>query len=194
MPYTRPWTIAAPLGTVQAKDIDLLFRQHNEDIEERLESVLVTDMALDPLVLKDDVKGKFVGKKLLIHPVGIIEGTLTVGVSGDYKVRSGPMYLPIPLAPRNTITKIEALVERMAGSPTILRLYGQAFTSGGVPRIMLHEHTSATPGKYIATLDINFLLEDATMYYVYVESSGSNSMRWYGTRITYDSPDNGATV
>jgi hypothetical protein len=193
MPYTRVWSIATPLGTAQAKDIDLIFRQLKEDLEERLEGVLVVDMTADPLVLKDDIIGKYTGKELLIPGVTFREGTINTGGHTTSTGSGASVISLLPIAPGNTIKKIEFLVELMGGASITAQLMSQSFTAAVSLAAMLEELVSITGGKHIMTLNMSQTLAAGSMYFLRVFGTGA-TVRVYGARITYDSPSNEATV
>jgi hypothetical protein len=193
MAYTRAWSLAAPLGSVQAKDIDLLFRQLKEDFEERLESSLIVDMTADPLVLRDEIIGKFTGKTLLLPASAFIGGTY---IPSTGRIFGGDeLVAALNLAPGSVITKLEFLVERTGGANITAALYATQFTTGAVARnVVVASPPSVTAGKHIITINTVQQLQPDYSYDVQIIETGGGTANLYGVRVTYNSPSNFAAV
>lgn len=64
MPYTNPWDSNSPLGSQAANTADDEFRKFRLDMEERMEDKIITDITVDPWVLRPEVLGNVIGKRL----------------------------------------------------------------------------------------------------------------------------------
>src|SRR5678816_4211661 len=132
MPYTNLWSNVIPAGGVQAKLIDDHIRQLRFDLEERLEDKIFTDMALDPLVLKDEFSGKKVSKQMVISFAEMSKSVLgKEHIIDQYKMiaftDSAPVVIPIHLPPGVTLTLFEVMNDRVDSGSVIFDLRKRAF-------------------------------------------------------------------
>jgi hypothetical protein len=205
MPYTNPWSVVIPAGGVQAKLIDDHIRQLRLDLGERFLDTLFTDMALDPLVLKDAVKGKKVDKKLIIPFSDFIKGSLGKEFLFDqYKLTAFtdtvPLICPIQLPPGVTLKRIEFMNDRVDAGSVIFDLRKRDFGAGfpNNDNALVATVTNNGPVGVVVSAPADFaeVIDANHFYWVVVDATGTagNSFQIMGIRLTYDAPDSLSTI
>lgn len=195
MAFTRSWTIR-PAGTVQAKQIDDEIRYLREDIEERMEQLLVDNWSIDPLVLKDSVSGRVFGKTITIpgvafHKDGGNYNASNTGFDASSYTDSDPLIAPLELPVGCTIKLMEVLGNRGSAGSIQVRLHRHAFAT--VANTVLIT-TVAVGGAGAQLVESGVLAETIATnayYTIDVDAPGTagNIYYLYAVRITYDTPD-----
>lgn len=198
MPYTRAWNEATPAGTRAANQIDDAIRELKVDIRERMETTLVVDWDVDPVVAKPDISGAVTGKYLLFGPHGL--QSQDDEDDTDYRNNHVEMeigktlYMDLVVPIGITITEFAATVDRMAAGTVTVKLIRQEFSTGVQTDI-------ATVTRNVDSIGVTtsgVLAETTTNDRLYVVSFTSNNVilgsRFYGCRIKYNTPNSQAVI
>jgi hypothetical protein len=210
MPHTRPWSVTAPAGTVQAKQIDDEIRKLRVDIDERMADVAV-DFTADPVVLQSQYLGNVDGKQLVIPysafsstraGLGVKEVIVNVGFLNAF-TDSPLLIAPVILPPGATITTIEVMIDKGDAASIAWDFYARAFAAGEArvgsqtAMVSLIHKTEAGVNVLLSTSGVVALPIDANhLYYIVVDGVGpaGNSFDLYGARITYNVADCRVTI
>lgn len=203
MPFTRPFSVSNIPGTTLAKQIDEEFRASKLELLERFNATLFVDFAADPLVLKDSLAGKVVGKQLLIPHNDFKEriggpkrpeiNELFTAIFED----TGTMQASVVLPPGVTITKVEFLVDR--GQIDIIHWALDRLDFDLTPSktaISLGDFSTAGV-QIIDSGAIAHVVQNNSYYQLTLETTSSanvDSFLLYAARITYDTPSHLNTI
>lgn len=203
MPYTNTWAETEYPGTTQARDIDDKARLTALAIEERMEDALVVDWRADPVVPKDSLLGKKVGKYLLIgcERFRELNGTLkAVELNPNFLAvfrGSARVMAHVHLPPGTTIKLVELMVNRGDVTNYTWRLISVDFANPPTETVLINDAAVATAGFHIRSSAVqNIAVAENKLYYLDLDTAGAadvNSMFLYGARITYDTPDSTKT-
>lgn len=197
MTYTNPWDVTTPAGTEQAKKIDDHFRRLRLDLQERL-LVLFTNMTADPVVVKDEIKGKKVGKKLFIPYSSFVNEASIAYDAGGYVLISAdaqPVRASVMLPVGVIVKKIRWLVDSADTGQITLKFRTNAFAEGASPTTD-NSQTKAVSGPEIKDSGTITFAIDGTRY-CWLEAdkiSGTNTWKIYAVEITYDTDDSRSTM
>lgn len=202
MAYTNLWNSNSPPGTQAANTADDEFRKFRVDIEERLEDKLITDITLDPLVVRPEILGNVVAKRYMIHhsaftpdvvwDIVTTNTTFTRTVlytehnASDANIRS--MWSPLYIPPGTTISGIEFLVNRNGAGNMSVKFVKNDFTTIPVSDSGTSTATSVN-GIVILSLAPAYLVLDSKMLALEVTFPVSQAARLYGAKIIYSTPD-----
>lgn len=202
MAYSNVWDSNSPPGSQAANTADDEFRKFRLDIEERLEDKFVTDVTLDPLVVKPEILGNVVGKRYLVHHSAfvpdvtwnssILATTFTRTAlyieheSADANTRS--MWAPLHIPPGVTISGIDFLVNRNGAGNMTVKFGKIEFTI--TPSSDFGTSTStAVNGIVILSLAPAYLVLDTQLLALEVTFPTSQASRLYGAKVFYNTPD-----
>jgi|SRR5882724_10684925 len=201
MAYTRAWNSSSPLGTIAANTIDTEFQNLKGDLEERLEDKFITDVVVDPWVVRPEILGNVAGKTLLIHHSAFREdGAVGGNVSrvdlyaqGAQSVTS-IMQAPLLLSVGASITSVQFSTDRGTsfGTITCVLLYNDFTNTPATTTI----GTIASSVNGITILAIPAGLPHAVLplklYFLKVTLASAQvgtTPRFYGAKVTYDVAD-----
>ncbi len=208
MAYTNVWNSNSPPGSQDAKTADDEFRKFRLDIEERMEDKFITDVTVDPWVVKPEILGNVTGKNVCLHhglfspevtydgagPTGNIftRSTLFVeNVRGSQLILFGGLVLP----PGVTVTDIVWVGNRNNGSTNISFIFEAADLSSQT--IFTHSTVATTANgiQSVVASGLSVVIAGVRAYYLkvvlpYVGSGG----RFYGAEVFYNVPDCRNTV
>jgi hypothetical protein len=197
MAYTRTWDNTVS-GAQLANTIDTIIANKLVDIQERLEDVLIVSMSAAPVVVKDSVKGKVVGKKRFIpgvffdsvasDDVGHVNWPNQQGYVTADSV-AAPLKAPLNLSPGTTITRIRWLVGNVDAATLSMRLHYKPFTTGAVT-VTVDLQTKATSGEEIKDSGtVSYLVADGFYWMEIDKVTGGAGFTLVGVEITFDVPD-----
>lgn len=211
MAFTNLWSKVIPAGGVSAKLIDEHARQLRLDIEERMAAVFKASVigdadhpqpipfARDPLVIRDELTGKKLNKKLVIPYSAFIKNTLGKEfVFDQYKLTAftdtAPMFAPIILPPGVTFKKAELFNEKVNAGSVTMRILKRSFLSGQPTddNQLIATINNALVGVVITPTVPDFaeVISDSYLYWIEIDAAGTagNSFNIFGVRLTYDVP------
>lgn len=200
MPYTRVWSDATPAGSRAANEIDDAIREFKVDVRERMNSFIV-DWLADPVVLQAAFGGAKTGKRLVFGPFG---GSPTLDeddlswtdeymqmdntAGRDHRV---PIILPTGI----TITLVQFIVDRNSGINVTVQLRSRTFDTVSTSASAASATTAAAGIQVIDSGVVSILTDDATSWNVKVVHPGGGARpRYYGCRVTYNSPGSGSAI
>lgn len=191
MPYTNAWNESTPAGSAARTTVDDLFRQLKVDIRERMDGIVV-DWTADPVVLGGISYAK-TGKTLIFSPHGLMyqndedDVTVTDAYVQLDNESAKPMWMSVPLPIGITITKAEFLVDRMSATSVTATLAYNTFDL--TPTLNIVSTLTATTGG-LQKLDsgtLSHVTAADRVYFAKIEQV-ANNVRFYGLKITYNSP------
>jgi hypothetical protein len=158
-------------------------------LEERLESKFITDVVVDPWVVKPEILGNVTGKPITIHGAGFnfnalmtfdaaaIRGILATPVKGRYS-----LVLPVGV----TITNVTFRLERFsADSITVHLSYVDA--AQAVTDVFTSTLSAGSGVVDVSSGVIAHALAGFRAYYLGIEMNQDS--RFYQVSITYNTPD-----
>jgi len=189
MPYTNVWNSSAPPGSQAANTADDEFRKFRLDLEERMEDKFVTDITLDPLVVKPEILGNVTGKARIIHFSGFTFDTLmtfeNASVRGFLGVTTkGRHALILPVGV--TITSAYFRVERFSAA-TITATLSYVDVAQVVTNVFSITDTTSTGVADIGSGAIAHAVTGFRAYYLGIIFD--QDVRLYEAGVTYNVPD-----
>ena len=200
MPYTNAWNTTDPAGSAAANTIDTEIQKLRLQMQERVFAQLFepavpgvyTD---DPLPLKDVIIGKKVGKTITFGSFSatLVETDDDVNWSDDFFLSDdGPNHtvrLNCPLPVGVTVTKVEFLVDKFSsGTVTCTLMKGSFAATPASPSVAATAIVSIA-GAAIVDSGVVAVTVDANDYCFAKLVGSSGRFKFYGVRITYDTPD-----
>jgi len=194
MPYTRVWNNNAVVGSTQAATIDTGFQNFRGDLEERLEDKFITDVVVDPWVVKPEILGNVTGKKLYFHHSAFVchsdlaESRSDLFVAHPSNNATADFWAPLFVPIGCTIQSVLALVDRQTQTVTLELAYNES--AGGAKTSVASVSDSSTAGIFNLSISPGHLVSINRYYYIRVRLPGFvTSARLYGAVVTYDTPD-----
>jgi hypothetical protein len=197
MAYTNTWITNSPLGSADAKTVDDEFRKLRVDLEERFEGTFITDVAVDPWVVKPEILGNKVGKNIALHhshfspsvtydaAVGSVLSRVNL-YSENTRGSSLTLFGAVVLPPGVTVTNIAYLVNRNGATNITCN-----FKSTDHPSQTTLSHatvlTSANGVQLLSSSGLAIVVAGVRSYYleIILPSPG----RLYGAEVYYDTPN-----
>lgn len=199
MAYSNVWVTASPPGSQAANTADDEFRKFRLDLEERFEDALITDVVVDPWVLKAALKGNVTGKKIFNHHSDFEFTYITTPPSrtrgySETQEATTTAWCSIVLPVGITITRFEITASRASSTSTVtLALY--RMDSSGLPTPVLVDSTFAVVGNSGQTIGKNLShAAVAGSVYFYEVTLPDIGIRTHRGMITYDTPAHLNTV
>jgi len=194
MPYTRSWNEATPAGTRAANQIDDAIREFKVDLRERMNSTLVNDWTVDPVVAKSAISGLVNGKYLLFGPHILTnrQDEHDTSHQEEYfqfdgtEASQGSLIFPLGI----TIVEFAVLVNKVSGVNMTIEFYRTSFTTGVKTSIhtLTHSAVGITQSTSPALADVPDL---DRMYHI---RAVGNGCRFYGARFKYNTPSSVAVI
>lgn len=205
MAYARTWDSTTPQGTAQISLGDDAIRALKEDLQARL-LTLVTDLDLDPLVLKPTVVGSIGSKtkQLVIPPEAFVptedDDDITYFDTYVQSDNSGDreMKAPVILPPGVIITEIEFVWNRQSMTGIVGELFGVGFDTGvSLGAAIASISTTAAGPQLTSTGTISHEVSADRVYKIRIKPSEVLTLSRiviYGVRITYECGDASETL
>jgi len=199
MPRTRPWSVNAPLGARDAREIDDAIRELRVDLDERLKEAFPNwDTEPGPIVGSDTLLGKTT-KRQVISPYAAQSGVdaVVLGAVGSY-AGSGPMYIPIILPVGVTVTEIAFNVLRsFAGLTWSIYKWHFATANTNVP-LFTGIDNNAGRHSFIPVITAPGILilegEYLVLFLDLPNGATGATFDFYGAQVTYTVPDSRSTI
>lgn len=196
MSYTTPWDSSNPPGSTLANQIDNVIRTFRQQLEERLEDVLIEDITDDPWILKAPASGAVTAKKMIVPAYAFDGGTIQTDGSKLYNA-SDPATRAALILPNGAIIKgVRWLVKNGAASgPVSLLLRSQFFGTGSVPSLDV-SLSKAIAGQEIITSPTLTIPIDSTerWYWLEADQTSTGTFQIYAVEISYNTPDSRNTI
>lgn len=208
MAYTNAWTVSVPAGSAPANQIDDYMRRTRLDIQERLLSVF-DNMTDDPVVVKDSIKGKVIGKRMIIPYTSFVlddpssdavtyEGSDT----GDDPMiivnsSAGPVRASVILPGGITITRIQWLLDNTDSNQITLKLLAANFAVGST-LITLNSMIKGDSGEEIVdsgTISIPISDPAGRFFWLWADkNTGGGPFHIKAVQLVYTTPDSRFTL
>lgn len=198
MPYSNVWITNAPPGSQAANTVDDEFRKLRLDLEERLEEKFITDVAVDPWVVRPEILGNVTGKILLLHHSLWVPdsnglnysrlGTRLVHSSGG----AASYFCALPLPVGVTITQVRYLVNR-AGAPNLTCAF-ESIDFAVAPASVTHATVSTTVGGDAIISSSGLAIVTTAVRVYHLKATLNNNDRLSAAEVTYNTPDCRVTV
>lgn len=208
MPYTNIWNSNSPLGSQAANTADDELRKFRLDMEERLEDKIITDITVDPWIVRPEILGNVINKSITIHhsafqPVDIQGSTLhEISRTALYSEHNGidmgasntwwaPVILPSGVAGSVTITNVEFVVNRNnAGANNITGKLSYNTVSAAPATTVVGSVATTVNGINIISFAPAHLVIQGRAYFIEAVMPGPGLQpRLYSVKLTYDTPD-----
>lgn len=193
MAYTRVWDNNNVTGSTQAAAIDTGFQAFRGDLQERLEDKFVTSIVADPWVVKPEILGNVVGKKLHLHH-SAFKGLVST-INDQYieaNTSTGTDYwTPIIIPVGDTVQSIKVTIDRQGKTVQVKFGYVNPTTGAFVSVGTLTDNASVgvTQMNFATGLPHVIVVDRMYMFTVNLGGSLGVSSRLYGAIVTYDTPD-----
>jgi len=207
MPYSNLWDSNAPPGSQAANTADDEFRKLRLDLEERLESKFITDVVVDPWVVRPEILGNVAGKTLILHHSAFMPDVVFDPGTGAPTFTALPLYLEhlatdastriihaaLPLPVGITITELATVFNRNGSTNVSCGIDYNDFTNAPAITGVVANGTTAN-GIQLITTGIAHVVLPNKIYYLWMNFIASQPSRLYGVRVTYTTPDCRNTV
>lgn len=196
MPYATAWDSNRPPGSTAAKNIDDEIRLLRQQLEERLEDVLITDITADPWVLKDNVKGVKTGIQRIIPFSSFLndlharendintDGYLFGFVDGGHYIAN----LDVPVG--CVVTKLEYLTDKGTTGGLVCQFKRKSFAAGSGAAVVIDTTNVNVAGapSLVPSPDLNVPLVGDQYYYIDISGTGTGttSFRIFAVRVTFN--------
>lgn len=202
MAYSNVWNSASPPGSQAANTADDEFRKFRVDIEERMEDKFITDVVVDPWVVKPEILGNVVGKRYMLHhsaftpdaiyDIPTAQPTFTrvalyvEHISGDANIRT--LQAPLHIPPGATITGIDYLVNRNGAGNMGVKFSSTGFNAAPA-YTNIASTVTASNGIVILSLAPTYVVLNSEMLFLEITFPVSQASRLYGAKVIYNTPD-----